>query len=977
MIRSKTLQLAFTALLFLSCGPALLGQSFRCLPTCDGSDGRMFALSGDGFSTLARDRIQLQIIVPGDALAFTIGVFDGETSDGTGYWDFNRVLPLAPATDFQLFEDPDDDGIIDVGAVPIAPFLPISGDVMLDNDWSDFTVSTSGATPTTTGSFSYILEITNPTSLTAAHRFKVRTDSGLELRPQSFAIVGSLSSLLDFEFIYPNYPTPILDNIPATPPFLASSSYDGDWEFSFILPAPLSTFEFWDGDVDFGSLDCSTNDVDDDNTMGSPFLPDWATGTAAEHEGLHMGDASSNPACVIANSFPNATGSPTEDNPELGGVFLRAPSSTYEIVSPDGRIFSNSNPSGDKEWGKFLIALAPDPSLPPLPEDVPDVALDAPLPPGRYTFRIKGLDLSNLVAFRNFVTLLPPIEECLSCKGGVTQMTMAYGGADGATVRVETKDGDVFEAVLNKGDVFSFSGLGDGGKLGKVTDIFVDGELNASIHTSCSKPVGPGFVAGDFVVRDAVSRDNGRICPVEPPPCECEGQVSQLTLRYLGSDAALIQVETKDGDIVFSDTVSPGGTFSFAGIGGGKLGSRTQVYIDGSHNTEIHTSCSIPIGPGMIVGAFEILSGLSAENNAPLCPLDTPPNPPDTPPNPPDTPPNPPDPPTGGGCEECDGQVSQLTLLYQGDVAVSVEIESHNGDLVYSGTVNPGDTFSFAGVGGSKLGSRVQVYLNGTHHTEIHTSCSIPIGPGMIVGDFEVVSGYSAANNAPLCPVDGNPNDGGDSYSGPCDECKGGVTSATFRNNGPTAAVTVYDTNGNVLFHETVAGGDQFSVQGLEQDGKLGGIEIHIVETIPTSCSDPFAPGVSFGAFEVIEASSKDNGQICSLDPPSSSQNCGKCKGGATTLTFQYDGGSAADIAVLDNKGNVLYNDTVQAGGQFSVNGVQKDNKLREIEIWVGGNLAETIHTSCSIPLSPGTQFGDYTIVAGASKDGGDFCPQP
>jgi hypothetical protein len=51
------------------------------------------------------------------------------------------------------------------------------------------------------------------------------------------------------------------------------------------------------------------------------------------------------------------------------------------------------------------------------------------------------------------------------------------------------------------------------------TDIwlFVDNLFNTKIHTSCSVPIGPGLIQGDFKVIDAFSLYGGMICPINSP----------------------------------------------------------------------------------------------------------------------------------------------------------------------------------------------------------------------------------------------------------------------------------------------------------------------------------------------------------------------------------------------------------------------------------------------------------------------------
>ncbi len=102
-------------------------------------------------------------------------------------------------------------------------------------------------------------------------------------------------------------------------------------------------------------------------------------------------------------------------------------------------------------------------------------------------------------------------------------------------------------------------------------------------------------------------------------------------------------------------------------------------------------------------------------------------------------------------CAECDGQVNHLRLANNGPTAF-IEVRQHDGTIVFSGSVENGAAFSFEGTGdNNKLGPKVIVAV-GDEETEIHTSCSVPIGPGLIVGNFEVLAGTSA-NNGNLCPI--------------------------------------------------------------------------------------------------------------------------------------------------------------------------------------------------------------------------------
>ncbi|NHN36604.1 hypothetical protein G8764_04790 [Pseudomaricurvus alcaniphilus] len=109
----------------------------------------------------------------------------------------------------------------------------------------------------------------------------------------------------------------------------------------------------------------------------------------------------------------------------------------------------------------------------------------------------------------------------------------------------------------------------------------------------------------------------------EAPPetGECDGKVTDLVMKNLGADGLIVVEQKKGGDIVFNDFVLAGGEFSFSGTDKkGTLSTEISIYVDGELNTKIHTSCSQPIGPGLVSGDFEVISG-NSRNGGALPPL--------------------------------------------------------------------------------------------------------------------------------------------------------------------------------------------------------------------------------------------------------------------------------------------------------------------------------------------------------------------
>jgi len=252
-----------------------------------------------------------------------------------------------------------------------------------------------------------------------------------------------------------------------------------------------------------------------------------------------------------------------------------------------------------------------------------------------------------------------------------------------------------------------------------------------------------------------------RIPDTPKDPCApCDGRVTELSLEYLGSTPANIVVSQKTpgpgpkDTVIFDGLVQPGGVFDLIGVDRqNTLGPEITIFVNGSQNTRIHTSCSVPIGPGLVSGAFKVVAGES-RNGGLLCPIE------------------------GGGegegegegeedCE-CEGRVNNLTLRYDGSAAAQIRVNQmtpgpgpKDADI-FNAVVQPGATFNLVGVDRQgTLGPEIRLFVNGAENTRIHTSCSVPIGPGLVSGAFTVVSGTSRVGGA-LCPLNGGGEGGGE-----------------------------------------------------------------------------------------------------------------------------------------------------------------------------------------------------------------------
>lgn len=155
----------------------------------------------------------------------------------------------------------------------------------------------------------------------------------------------------------------------------------------------------------------------------------------------------------------------------------------------------------------------------------------------------------------------------------------------------------------------------------------------------------------------------------------------------------------------------------------------------------------------------------------------------------------------------CRGKVSELTLHYNGtsDAHVKVTRNAPYSVGLYEGTVQPGSEFTVSGNSygprgfAGTLGSSIEIAVDGGEAVDMETSGAKPIGPGLVAGDFEVVSGKSSRLHKPLCPVPPN--------SCPANQQ---VTYTYVLSNGGSALANVSlddDKLGNILTGGTLAGG--------------------------------------------------------------------------------------------------------------------------------------------------------------------------
>lgn len=107
-------------------------------------------------------------------------------------------------------------------------------------------------------------------------------------------------------------------------------------------------------------------------------------------------------------------------------------------------------------------------------------------------------------------------------------------------------------------------------------------------------------------------------------------------------------------------------------------------------------------------------------------------------------------------CDDCEGDVDQLTMEFDWHYAKRVRIYQKKentcyGVKVFDKVLQPGEEFSIEGVNhDGSFGKYIYIYIGSCYYTKIKTNCYLNIGPGYEKGVFNVISGTST-HGGELC----------------------------------------------------------------------------------------------------------------------------------------------------------------------------------------------------------------------------------
>lgn len=334
--------------------------------------------------------------------------------------------------------------------------------------------------------------------------------------------------------------------------------------------------------------------------------------------------------------------------------------------------------------------------------------------------------------------------ECQPCDGEVKKLDLEFLGTNSQNVIIKTGETILFDAFVNPNDILEINKDGVLSSLGNEIKIYLDKILYRIISSNCDTAIGLGQLEGDFKIIAGESTNGGELCPVAPvnnPECQsCDGKITDLSFKYNGLDNTQVKIiQNSDNTILFQNTINKGEIINIShSEESTTMGKDISFFLNGSNSnsTILHTSCSQTIGPGFVLGDFEIVSGASLIGGM-LCPVDIPPN----------------------DCGECKGKVTELTLQYTGDDATIRVVQSKkdgDGETIYNQVVSKNTSFKIIGTygkpGKKTLGTNIEIFIDGVKSTDIHTSCSIPIQIGSIFGKFEVIAG-SSKEGGKFCPI--------------------------------------------------------------------------------------------------------------------------------------------------------------------------------------------------------------------------------
>ncbi len=279
----------------------------------------------------------------------------------------------------------------------------------------------------------------------------------------------------------------------------------------------------------------------------------------------------------------------------------------------------------------------------------------------------------------------------------------------------------------------------------------------------------------------------------------------------------------------------------------------------------------------------------------------------------------------------CEDRLRTLTMKYNGNSTAFISVyEDKNDELIFSGNIQAGASFSFTGSkSNGKMDKKIHFYIDNSYNTTIQVDCKYNLYKGDDFGEFTIVSGTSE-DELPLCEK-----------SEECG-CEGGLVTMTLRYTGTsTADIKVISKQGRnwvTSYSGDVEPNGEFSFTGDESDGRLNNtlylyIDDNENSSIHTSCSEDIEIGDTFGKFRIVKGFNKNNLSLCgsieAVDNGGGEGNQGGGNNGGSGNTTSKVDGTLAFEDLWPSKGDYDFNDLVISYDFI----VTKDNQDRVLNI--------------------------------------------
>jgi hypothetical protein len=395
---------------------------FSAFPTPDITDSRFLSTVSRG-SGLDNISTIVGLSIPFGENDFIFRVFDPDTGEpcdpatdpachpdfaSRGHWDEGKT-PLC----VKLFADPlrtaNPEGLTQIASwcsdegnfTASAPIMAIDPE-MNDNEWWDVKMAVTPDAVSPGGAAFYLIELCldeEQDDGKTVSNFKVAANVPLAVFGSQFGFEAGFGGFFnDLEIVYPDFVFP--DSLFDERFFVdAPTTYDGSYTFFLDVSNGLETLTIWDGDFDHGA--------DPDQLEG---VPSGETIQACVDDDDPNTPNAKPPFDPLADDEGEAgIGDPADDSNQ--DFLRRSPCVWYELTDPLGNRYVNSNPSGNREWERFVVSTQDtlydengDSYSPDYVVD-PEAAPGGLLPTGPWRLRVFGLDLSNSNFWRFDVAL--------------------------------------------------------------------------------------------------------------------------------------------------------------------------------------------------------------------------------------------------------------------------------------------------------------------------------------------------------------------------------------------------------------------------------------------------------------------------------------------------------------------------------------------------------------------------------------------